>query len=569
MKLMRQVAKVEAMNILRVWMVPIAAGLSMACNINPTLNPTANPKTDSQASSADSLEPSASKPLSLRLSESVLTRPALIKLNATTATGTKSVIFFKDGVQLAKISSAPFETQTVFAKVEKAKHLFSFEAFDAAGKSQTSAPAALNVNIAGKVRYVSPSGSDANDGLSETKPLPTIRSAVDLSEPGDTVLVMSGTYSQTQYPEGDIVTITKSGRAAAWIALMAYPGQKPKLKSINWQAVNIMASYILVQGFTIEGNRDSVTLEYAMSQMDNLNNPKTSGQGITVSALYPDRVVKPHHVIIRGNTIYKCPGSGIGTGNADYVTIEDNIVWGNAWYSPYGTSGISMYQNWNSDNSGGYKMIVHRNMVYENRNFIPFFQSDPDPAKRKITDGNGIIVDDSKNTQNGSPLGAYRGRTLIENNVVFNNGARGIHAFESEHIDIVNNTTRHNSFQAETPDGEITAFAAGDVRVYNNILVPRPDRVSIGRYGTTIAEKNSQVFKRNMVFGGLGFDADATQNLIGIDPLITDPGNKNFRPVADSPAVDAADSSLSAKDDFDRRLRPLGKAVDLGAFEVR
>jgi hypothetical protein len=94
------------------------------------------------------------------------------------------------------------------------------------------------------------------------------------------------------------------------------------------------------------------------------------------------------------------------------------------------------------------------------------------------------------------------------------------------------------------------------------------DRVSIGRYGTMMVERNSQVFKRNMVIGGLGFDADATQNLIGVNPLMTDPGNKNFRPHGSDSAV-AADSSLSAKDDFDRKPRPLGKAVDLGSFEVR
>jgi hypothetical protein len=198
MKLTRKMTTVEGMNTSRVWMVPFAATLGMACKLNPTLNPTANPTTDSKTSSADLLEPSASKPLSLWLSDSVLTRPALVKLSAVKPTGTKGEIFFKDGVQLATISSAPVETQTVFAKVERAKHQFRFKTFDAAGRTQTSAPAALKVNFAGKLRYVSPSGSDANDGVSEAKPLPTIRSAVDLSEPGDTALVMNDTHPTSQ-----------------------------------------------------------------------------------------------------------------------------------------------------------------------------------------------------------------------------------------------------------------------------------------------------------------------------------------------------------------------------------
>ncbi len=529
----------------------------VACMNAPISSPTPEPETFSR------------DPMSLSVSDSVVTRPALVKLRAKTPSGTNKVIFYRDGQQIFETTNAPFEAQTVFTQVERGTHQFSFKAFNARGRTRSSNPVPLEVNIGGKVRYVSPSGSDNNDGLSEAKPFLNIQSAVNLSEPGDTVLVMDGTYSQTEYPEGDVVTIMKSGRADAWIALMAYPGHKPKLKSINWQGIKVEASYILVQGFTIEGDRDSVTLEYAMSQMSNTNNPTTGNTGISIAALWPDLVVKPHHVIIRGNTIYKCSGGGIGTGNADYVTIEDNVVWGNAYYSPYAASGISTYQNWNSDDSTGYKMIIRRNVVYDNMNLIPFYQSDPDPAKRTITDGNGIIVDDSRSTQNGSAQGAYKGRTLIENNIVFNNGARGIHAYLSDHVDILNNTTYHNSFQDQAGDGEVTVFDSGDVRVFNNIIVARSDRNSLARYATLQQDSDSQIVKRNMVFGGLKFQADPAQNLIGIDPLITDPGNQNFRPVTDSPAIDAGDSSLSAKEDFDRTPRPLGQGVDLGAFEVR
>jgi hypothetical protein len=93
--------------------------------------------------------------------------------------------------------------------VERGTHPFSFKAFNAKGRTRSS----LEVNIGGKVRFVSPSGSDGNDGLSEANPFLTIQAAVKQSELGDTVLVKDGTYTQTQYPEGDIVTITKSGTA--------------------------------------------------------------------------------------------------------------------------------------------------------------------------------------------------------------------------------------------------------------------------------------------------------------------------------------------------------------------
>jgi parallel beta-helix repeat protein len=506
-----------------------------------------------------------STPPTLELSTSLITRPSLVKLVARVSKDTTKVEFFQDGVSLGVDSATPFETELALTKAEQVTHQFTVKAFNAAGKSVSSDAAKLEVKITGKVRFVSSSGSSSNDGLSEAKPLLTMQSAADLSDPGDTILVMNGTYSSSNPQEG-IVNLNRSGTASAWIALMAYPGQTPKLQSRNWAAIGVQASYILVQGFEITGNRDEITLETAIKEKDNLSNPITSGNCIGVTA---DGSSLPHHVVIRQNTVSKCPGGGIYTYNADYVTIEDNTVWGNAYYAPYGNSGISIYQSWNSDNTTGYKMIVRRNVVYGNQNKIPFFASNPDPAKRVITDGNGIIIDDSRNTQNNSKLGVYKGRTLVENNIVFENGARGLHVFESDHVDIVNNTSYHNSFQIETPEGEISAIFASDVRVFNNILVPRSDRVSITRYSKVPAERATQIFERNLVFGGTGFDADKTKNLIGVDPKFVDLSIKDFRLQTDSPAIDAGSSSLAAKDDIEGKVRPLGAGVDLGAYEVR
>jgi hypothetical protein len=508
-----------------------------------------------------------SKLPTLELSSSQITRPALVKLVARVAKDTTKVEFFQDGQTLGVDGNAPFETQIVLTKPEQVTHQFTVKTSNAAGNTASSEPVKLEVKIAGKVRFVSLSGLASNDGLSEAKPLPTMQSAADLSDPGDTILVMNGTYSNSN-PNDNVVTLNRSGSSDAWIALMAYPGQKPKVQARNWQGISVQASYILVEGFEVEGNRDQITLDYATAEKNNNSNPLTSGNCIGVSERYNTSILS-HHVVIRKNTVSKCPGGGIYTVQADYVTFEDNIVWGNSYYSPYATSGISFYQNWNSDNTTGYKMIARRNIVYGNQNKIPFYASNPDPAKRVITDGNGIIVDDSRNTQNKSTLGVYKGRTLIENNIVFENGARGLHVYSSDHVDVVNNTSYHNSFQPETPEGEASTIEASDVRVFNNILVPRSDRVSITRYSVVSTERATQVFERNLVFGGLGFDADITKNLIGVDPKFVDLAIKDFRLQTDSPAIDAGDSSLSAKDDFEGKVRPLGAGIDLGAYEVR
>jgi parallel beta-helix repeat protein len=435
-------------------------------------------------------------------------------------------------------------------------------------------PAELVVVSGNRFLYVSPSGSDSSDGLSEANPFQTIQRGVDAAEPGDTVLVRDGTYAVGD-PNSNIVTIGKSGNAAAWISVKAYPGEKPLLKSANWQAISVQASYILVEGFKIIGNRDQISADYAASQASNISNPLTGGNGIGISPRWQRPDLHSHHVVIRSNEVYNCSGGGIYTTQSDYVLIESNTVAGNAWWSPYAGSGISVYQNWNSDSNAGYKMIVRGNMVAWNSNKIPFYFSDKDPSKRVITDGNGIIVDDARNTQefSGNKGSPYAGRTLVDSNLVVENGARGVNVFSSDHVDVVNNTTYQNAFQSETPDGEVSIFDASDVRVFNNILSARADRPSLKRNapddGIHSTERASHSFGRNIAFSGTGFDADVGDNLIGVDPQFVDAAGRDFHVGANSPAVDSANSSYSFSTALYNAARYLGKGPDIGAFENR
>jgi parallel beta-helix repeat protein len=427
----------------------------------------------------------------------------------------------------------------------------------------------------GRTYYVSGTGSDNNDGLSTGKAFRTLQRAADQTQPGDTVLVMNGTYSQAE-PTWNVLSIETSGRADAWIVYKNYPGHTPKIKARNWSAIGVDgASYIVVEGFTIEGNRDEVTLEHALSQKSNLNNPITSGNCIGVAPKYqsnPEQ--RSHHVIIRKNTVSKCPGGGIYTVRADYVRVEDNVVWGNAFYAPYANSGISFYGNWNSDASTAAKMFIRRNVVYGNKNLVPFYYSNVDePGKRSITDGNGIIIDDSRNSQTfgGGSGDVYKGRTFVANNIVYENGGRGIHVFSSDNVNILNNTTYKNSFSPAIKEGEITTIWASNVNVYNNILYARADRPANTRVGTpeNLNDKNTQIFDYNLVFGGIGFDSDKTTNIVGQNPKFISTSTKDFRLQSTSPAVDRGSTNLYARYDFNRVSRPLGSGVDIGAYEVK
>jgi parallel beta-helix repeat protein len=407
-----------------------------------------------------------------------------------------------------------------------------------------------------KTYYVSANGSDRNSGLSDKLPFATIQKAANLTQPGDTVYVMNGTYTQPAGSNGNVLTVNKSGTANAWITYKAYPGHKPKIESKGWHGIEVQgAAYIVIDGFDLKGNNDNMSYEQAWAERNNLNNPLTSGNGIGIVA----KNGNPHHVTVRNNTVSKFGGGGIYTTGADYITIEDNTVHSNAWYSSYGNSGISILGGWNSDQNTGYKFIIRDNMVYGNQELIPW------ATAGKVTDGNGIAIDTTRNQDSyGSNTGAqgiYRGRTLIENNIVTGNGGRGIHTFLSDHIDIINNTTYKNSFHPDIDGGEVTTVDSSDVKVLNNIIY-----ATDGRPANTIWNSTNVLYDYNLVFNSTQFTGSGTHNMMGRDPLFTNPAAGDFSLKDGSPAVDVG-MAVGTKTDFYEHQRPQGGGIDLGAVE--
>jgi parallel beta-helix repeat protein len=328
--------------------------------------------------------------------------------------------------------------------------------------------------------YVSSiNGNDRSSGIDQNSPFASLQKAADMAGAGDTVYVMPGNYTNAD-PNQNVLTIDKSGTAGAPITFKAFDlNNKPVIKVRNYVGIEVVGSYINLDGLIVEGNAKEFS-NMTAEQVDALQksqgrftSPITSGTGIAIGGFY--RNTSPHHVTISNSIVKDNPGGGISSVRADYVTIENNEVSGNAFYAPYDTSGISLYQNSNSDSNTGLKMIVRGNIVFGNKNLISDYNNyrdedfnNPDPAKRpKITDGNGIIIDDAARTQvqgvdggqSAQNLPAYQGKTLIENNKVFDNGGRGIHAFNSFNVDIRNNTLANNLLTPSILGQEVDAYS--------------------------------------------------------------------------------------------------------------
>ncbi|MEH2065412.1 MAG: right-handed parallel beta-helix repeat-containing protein [Nostoc sp.] len=410
--------------------------------------------------------------------------------------------------------------------------------------------------------YVSGIGNDKNRGLSTSSPFRTIQRAANLTNPGDTVLIMDGVYNNAS-PVGTVLDIKRSGTANGWIRYKAYPGHKPQLKHNGWHGIWIHngASYIEVNGLEVVGNNRHITRDYALSEKKNRKNPLTNGNGITIDA---DNNLRSHHIRILNNKVHDCGGGGISAIESDYLTLDNNKVFNNSWYSVFGSSGISLLNNWNSDNGNSqkYKNFVTRNEVYNNQMLVPWIQNG------KYQDGNGIIVDRSRNNAPGSTLNAYQGRTLIADNISYKNGGSGIHTYESDHVDIINNTTYLNNQTAGILYGQIMSNYSADIQVVNNILYSAPNKP------INLKNKSTNVTFNYNLYNNNGYSV----NVVGPNDIMADPQFINasigdFRLKRTSRAIDSGYKSNymsnNLKTDFLGNPRFSASGIDRGAYEMQ
>ena len=431
--------------------------------------------------------------------------------------------------------------------------------------------------------YVDDEGNDLNSG-SESSPFKTINKAIEAVEAGGTVYVMDGIYRDDSagmpvisfyedssqqdsagnnyvYSNGNnlnnphVVTINKSGNETdGYITLKNYPNQKPKIIFDGQGGIKLgpNASYIIVEGFEVEGpsqsitynqaimnRRNRITLKESLNQNNN-NHSYFSGKGIWGG--YDDH----HHIIIRNNIVHDTPGSGIRFNDSDHITIENNIVYNTTWWTSSASSAIVFAETIaisEDDNTNEIKMIIRGNTVYNNWNRIPFYMSSfPDNAQppngnygnagySTILDGQGLYV--TRSDPN------YNGTFLFENNLCVNNGKNGINFDRSNASSalIRNNTIYFNGTHdlvqdiSESVEGNprhggqkvagIKSNYVKNVTVVNNIVVTRFDNYS----ALELFNVEGSRFVNNNIFvnGSISWGESNPSNIIDVSPEFVNP----------------------------------------------
>ncbi len=371
----------------------------------------------------------------------------------------------------------------------------------------------------------------------------SIQAAVDAAEPGVEIVVENGTYTESIWIAKARLTLRSASKHGARIVA---PQKKDAV------GLGEDANHITLDGFDITA---------------------PGGNGVQANRNGIKRVLN-HHTFIKNCYIHDCGGGGIQLNHGDYRTVEHNIVRHCASTGPWGQSGISFWQAIALDRQPGFHNVVRGNILWDNSN----------PPSG--TDGNGLIIDDFRNTQQGSTNGIYPNYTLVENNVAYHNGARGIHVFLSDHVVVRNNTAYHNNWDntnTATWRGELSCVKSSDVKWYNNIAVASSaanvNNTAMmdggGNQGTEWAgnlffDSDKPTRPSVNLSGGADRKAVLTGNLVGIDPQFMAPGtttDADFRLKVDSPAIDAAVAARAPATDILGNTRD--KRPDIGAYEFR
>jgi len=350
--------------------------------------------------------------------------------------------------------------------------------------------------------YVSPTGSDTNLGT-DSAPLLTIQRAASMVNPGDTVIVRDGTYSNAAAAGvgSKLVSVSRGGTASSWITFMAENTWGAVIDGLNnttAEGWSVAASYIRVQGFEVKGFSDDAFSNYS------------GGQSLDIIG---------NHIHDIGRY---CATTGIGRDGiflgSDNVTVEKNMIHDIGRYAP-GENGCtnSLYYRTNDHAiyiAGANNVMIRNNIFYRNQHGWSVHVY-PKPVAN-ISISNNTFVFPNPWVPGHIILAGPVTNSRIENNIFYQPYAVGVHFY---------NTSGYTN-----------------VAIDNNIT-----------YQATIADATPS-------------GVTVSGNKDNTDPLLANPSTYDFRLTSGSPAIDAGLTLSDVQYDYAGVSRSQGNDIGAYAF---
>lgn len=408
---------------------------------------------------------------------------------------------------------------------------------------------------------VAPSGRDNNPG-SASAPFRTVQKGLSSLRPGDKLTIRPGTYAES-------TTLFTSGRADAPIVVEAEPGAvftSPDPTG-HAEAINVAGgvAYVRLAGIEATGGYGESILIRSGTHHIEVSNCRLHGNRVGVA------IVGGEAISVRGCALFENRRAGLRiTGTAHDVTVQDTDAFENS-------DGLGC------DGEGDGFVIdsdAVRNVVFQGARA---FRNSEDGFDLH---GAGLILDQVQSLDQCGGM-KLRDSASVSNCVVADNrsGVKTTALQRTTHFSIEHCTFADNIFPIvlDAPNSPVRQYG---VDLFNNIVIApnwalEYDESVQLREGHNIFWRGDQQQTLIKVLpGGGGYSGADINNgrwrqytgqgeaTLSLDPALRNPAASDFVPLADSAAIDRADSRHTAPTDIVDTPRPQGRAADLGAFEV-
>lgn len=367
--------------------------------------------------------------------------------------------------------------------------------------------------------YVSPVGNDTTGTGSIAQPLKTLHSAARDAVAGTTIYLRGGDYFNTEFDEpwdkrnvNSLARITTAGTLEQPIRIRPHGNEYPRLLSdVNAIVFTNTAKHWVVEGLELEGlasdpTKNSRDISIANWWIEEGN--RLSGRGIANGG--------SQHIVVRDCVIHDFPGAGIASKDADWITVQNNIIYNNGWWTTGGVHGVanSNLETTDPTSFNAEKMIIEGNLVFGNQSLIISHVFDKGLVVLEIDEGNGLHL------QNDARR--FQGKARVENNLVLFNGKGGLGLNTFDNVSLRNNAFFQNARTVNT--AELVLQTSTLTTAVNNLFQPRPERRTI---------KDSYNLYANVgdnATTGTDFDGNAFPSVERLGEVFRAPGALDFRP---------------------------------------
>ncbi len=372
----------------------------------------------------------------------------------------------------------------------------------------------------------------------------SFESAVENLNPGDTLTVHAGTYS-----DSGRISIRVKGTAAMPVVIQAAPGARPLITRLGGSVQNTIniegAEHLTIRGLEITGNGgDGINMSGNPSY---ITLEDLVIHDISVGVNFRSSM---HNITVRGNHIYNTNDTGEGMYvGCNYATcvVRDSLIENN-W----------IHDTLNADQGDGIEIkrgshsnVIRNNVIHDtNWPCVLLYGTEGNP--RNIVEGNVMW----NCGESGMQIAAD---TVIRNNIILDGPGYAFVSQPHQGVNPENLEIVHNTFMGDSGCLRLNDWNNKSGIVFaNNAVYCNSGNYSIGGVsGAAISGNVMLPAPPSLPSSGYAAGRNRSDDFIDVD-------NRDVYPSSDSPLIGAGDATYVETEDFNGTSR-MG-AADAGAY---